>query len=310
MQTTTMQGDFGAVLTADPGEKVEGIDAGTVKSLIKAHGTVLFRGFEASRSDFDTFTDRINDDYMNYKGGGYVRKTVGADGKSGEDGKALLSTRYDHGREKQMTFGLPLHGEMYYIDHRPALLWFFCVKPADNDGQTTACDGAEVYSRLPQKWKDLLHEKRLMFQRVYRDGEWQKIYQTDDIAEARAFCADNGLTTEFDAEKTLRTHYKVHAVLPTRWGDHTAYINNLLPVMMQQKMGRGDTSTVRFEDGSDIPDDLIADVERIQDAVILNLDWGAGDFALIDNSRALHGRRAFEDTDREVYLRMVRSAPF
>ncbi|KKL04898.1 hypothetical protein LCGC14_2611450, partial [marine sediment metagenome] len=89
-----------------------------------------------------------------------------------------------------------------------------------------------------------------------------------------------------------------------------AYINNLLPVMMQMKMGRGDTSVVHLEDGSDVPSELMDEVERIQNELILNLDWTAGDFALIDNSRALHGRRAFEDTDREVYLRMVRSVPF
>lgn len=306
MQTTPIHDDFGTVISATNGEKLKDIDPGEVISLLKERATVLFRGFGASKEEFDAFTDRVSPDYMNYKGGGYIRKSVGE-----EDGKALLSTRYDHGREKQMTFGLPLHGEMYYIDHRPTLLWFFCVKPAEKDGQTTAADGAEIYKRLPQKWKDLLHQKRLMFQRTYRDGEWQKIYQTENPDEAIAFCRDNGLDVQFDpADRTLRTKYVIPAVLPTRWGGHTAYINNLFTVVMQQRMGRGDTSTVRFEDGSEIPDDMITDLQRIQDEVIIDLDWGPGDFALLDNTRALHGRRAFEDTDREVYLRMVRSVPF
>ena len=308
MKTRPLQDHFGTIIEAEPGEKTTDIDLGLVQDLLKERGTVMFRGFRASRDDFDAFTDTVSTDYMNYKGGGYVRKTVG---DSDEKGKALLSTRYDHGREKQMTFGLPLHGEMYYIDHRPEALWFLCVKPADKDGQTTACDGAEVYRRLPQKWKDLLHEKRLMFLRVYRDGEWQKIYQTEDAAEACKFAEGNGITVEFDeAERTMRTKYLVSAVLPTKWGGHTAYINNLLTVYMQMQMGRGDTSTVWLEDGSPIPDELMADVRRVQDEVIVDLDWGPGDFAILDNSRALHGRRAFEDTDREVYLRMVRSVPF
>lgn len=306
MHTTPMQENFGTVLTAADGETVYDIDSDEVISLLKERGTVLFRGFKASREDFDAFTDRISPDYMNYRGGGYIRKAIGED-----EGKALLSTRYDHGREKQLTFGLPLHGEMYYIDHRPTLLWFFCVKPAQKDGQTTAADGAEIYNRLSQNWKDLLQSKRLMFQRTYRDGEWQKIYQTEDSDEAIAFCQENGLSATYDSDqKTLRTKYVIPAVHTTRWGGHTAYINNVLSVLMQEKMGRGDTSTVRFEDGSTLPEEMIADIERIQDEVILDLDWGAGDFALIDNTRALHGRRAFEDTDREVYLRMVRSVSF
>jgi len=225
--------------------------------------------------------------------------------------KVLLSTRYDHGRETQMTFGLPLHGEMYYTDARPVVLWFYCAKPADKDGQTTTCDGAEIYNRLPQQWKDFLHDRKLMFLRVYRDGEWQKIYQTEDADEAVAFASGNGITVEFDRDtRTMKTKYVVPAVLPTRWGGHTAYINNLLPVVMQMNMGRGDTSTVWMEDGAGVPPELMAEVERIQNELILDLNWKPGDFALIDNTRSLHGRRAFEDVDREVYLRMVREVDF
>lgn len=312
LQTKPLQDHFGTIVMAGPGQTVDDIDHDAVVALIKERGTVMFTGFKADGADFDRFTDLISDDYMGYKGGGYVRKSVSSGDVGGKgEGKEMLSTRYDHGREKQMTFGLPLHGEMYYVDGRPAALWFFCVRPADADGQTTACDGAEVYKHLPQKWRDLLHDKRLMFRRVYRDGEWQKIYQTEDAAEACAFATGNGITVDFDAaESTMRTTYLVSAVLPTRWGGHTAYINNLLTVYMQMQMGRGDTSTVWLEDGSPIPDDLMTDVKRIQDALIVDLDWTPGDFAILDNSRALHGRRAFEDTDREVYLRMVRDVPF
>lgn len=303
MRTTPMQDHFGIVLHAENGETAGDIPKETVAELLKAHGAVLFSGFKAGRDDFDDFTDRVTGDYMNYRGGGYIRKEVAK--------KALLSTRYDHGRETQMTFGLPLHGEMYYTDARPACLWFYCTRPADSAGQTTACDGAEVYRRLPQAWTDLLHDKRLMFLRVYRDGEWQKIYQTDDADEACRFAEGNGISVEFDeTERTMRTKYLVHAVLPTRWGGHTAYINNLLPVVMQMNMGRGDTSTVWFEDGSPIPPELMAEVERIQDDLIVDLNWTPGDFALLDNSRTMHGRRAFEDVDREVYLRMVRDVDF
>lgn len=303
MHTTPMQENFGVVLHADVGDTIDDVSKEQVGELIKEHGTILFSGFKVGREGFDEFTDRVTGDYMNYKGGGYIRKEV-AKG-------ALLSTRYDHGREKQMTFGLPLHGEMYYTDARPACLWFYCARPADKDGQTTACDGAEVFKRLDKKWQDLLLGKKLMFLRVYRDGEWQKIYQTDDVDEACKFAEGNGITVEFDeVERTMRTKYLVHAANPTRWGSHVAYINNLLTVWMQMEMGRGDTSTVWLEDGSPIPKELMEDVKRAQDEVILDLNWKPGDFALLDNSRAMHGRRAFEDTDREVYLRMVREVDF
>lgn len=306
MKTSPMQDFYGTILAAEPGETVDDIDMDQVVDLLKERATVIFKGFHASKEDFDKVTDRLSPDYMNYKGGGYIRKEIG----DKQDGKALLSTRYDFGREKQMTFGLPLHGEMYYIDHRPVCLWFLTVKPADKDGQTTACDGAEVFNRLPQKWKDLLLGKRLMYSRNYKDGEWQLIYQTEDKDEALGFARDNGLEAEFDDNNTLHTRYLVHAVLPTRWGGHTSYINNLLTVHMQMKMGRGETSFVTFEDGSPIPDEMMEDIEKVQNELIVPLPAEAGDFALVDNTRAMHGRYAFEDTDREVYLRMVRTVPF
>lgn len=307
MKVTPIQDHFGAYITAEDGETFRDIDRQEVINLLKARGTLLFKGYNASREDFDEFTDIINPDYMNYKGGGYVRKTVG---DSEKNGKALLSTRYDHGVKKQRTFGLPLHGEMYYTDLRPAMLWFYCAKPADKDGQTTACDGAEIYNRLPQEWKDLLHEKKLMFLRVYQKEEWSKLYQTEDPDEAKQFASGNGIEVEYDAEtEVMKTKYLTNAVLPTRWGGRTAYINNLLTVYMQMEMGRGETSTVWFEDGSAIPSELMDEVKRLQEELIVDLNWEPGEMALLDNSRALHGRRAFEDTDREIYLRMVRSAP-
>lgn len=306
MKTAPMQDFYGTFLIAEPGEAVDDINIDQVTQLIKERGTIIFSGFKATKEEFDKVTDRVSPDYMNYKGGGYIRKEIG----DKTDGKALLSTRYDHGREKQMTFGLPLHGEMYYIDHRPVCLWFFCVKPADANGQTTACDGAEVYKRLPQKWKDVLDTKRLVFKRNYKEGEWQQIYQTQDRADAVAFANDNGLEASFDAEGAMHTKYFTPAVHTSKWGGHKVYINNLLTVHMQMQMGRGETSTVWFEDDSAIPVDMMADIEKAQNEVIYNMPAKAGDFVLMDNTRAMHGRRAFEDTEREIYLRMVRSVPF
>jgi alpha-ketoglutarate-dependent taurine dioxygenase len=243
---------------------------------------------------------------MSYKGGGYVRGTI----KGHESDETLLSTRYDYGREKQDTFGLPLHGEMYYIDHRPVMLWFYCERPADKDGETTACDGRQVYEALSESTKALFASKRLKYTRQYLDGEWQVIYQTDDIEEARKFGVSNGLQITIDRETmTLHTDYIYPAVIKSRWGNHSVYINNMLPVLWQESMGRK-TSIVRFEDGSEIPKSVVDEITAIQARLIYPIPWQKQDFVMIDNTRVAHGRRAFEDQERSVHLRMVRSVPF
>ena len=306
MLTKFLQGDFGAIIEAEPGDKATDIGADTIKSLLTAHGTVLFKGFGTTLEEFDILTDIIGTDYMNYKGGGYVRKTTGE-----EQGKTLLSTSttLEKGEIKPMTIGLPLHAEMFYTDKRPLLLWFYCVTPCE-DGQTTIADGVAIYQRLPQEWRDLLAEKRLMYLRAYPDGVWQNIYQTNNIEEARAFCHDSGMTTEVDADGTLHTTYLATATPKTRWGDHTAYINSAMTVVMQENTARESLSRVRFEDGSRLPPELVKEVQRIQAELIIDLNWASGDFVLLDNSRTMHGRRAFQDIRREVLLRMVRDVAF
>jgi alpha-ketoglutarate-dependent taurine dioxygenase len=307
MQVSPIQESFGREVSPDPGETPLDLDREALKDLFRQYGALVFRGFKSTLEEFDHFAAQFGGEFMTYRGGGYIRKQVG----DGSD-KTLLSVSYDHGRQKQQTFGLPLHGEMYYMDGRPDMLWFYCARPAESEGETTVCDGAAVYRELSPATKALLANKRLKFMRTYRDGEWQKIYQTDDMKEAEAFCRGNGLTVRLDeVNKIVRTEYVIPAVITSRWGGHEVYINNILPVIWQEReKKRGDTSIVRFEDGSELPDSLIEEVVGIQQRLLHKIAWDAGDFAMLDNSRTLHGRNAFTDQDREIYLRMVRNIDY
>jgi alpha-ketoglutarate-dependent taurine dioxygenase len=294
---------FGSTIQASPGETVFEIDQATVRDLIQTRGVVVFSGFGTKLADFDRYIRQFGEEFMSYRGGGYIRSKVSED-------ETLLSTRYDYGREKQDTFGLPLHGEMYYTDLRPVLLWFFCERPADSDGETTICDGAQIYDALSEKWKELLAQKKLRYIRRYLDGEWQKIYQTDDIDEAVSFCQGNGIKARIEEGRVLQSEYVHPATIKSRWGDHSVYINNILPVVWQEQVLQRKTSIVRLEDGSLLPQEMIDEVVAAQQKHIIPLVWQPGDFAAIDNTRALHGRRAFQDTGREVFLRMVREVNF
>lgn len=307
MQTTTIQKGFGTVLTAEPDERLGDVPAQAVIDAIRETGLVLFQGFKASRDEFDDMTARVGGDYMNYKGGGYVRKTDGED-----KGNTILSTSttLSKGKVVPFTAPLPLHLEMSYTDKQPLLLWFYCVTPPAKDGQTTVGDGVQIYDRLPQKWKDLLAEKRLKYIRAYPDGAWQNIYMTDDIDEARAFCHESGMETSVDEQNTLHTTYLRTATPKTRWGGHTAYANSAMTVVMQEGTEREKLSSIRLEDGEKLPREMIEDIARIQSEIIVDLEWQSGDFVLLDNSRTMHGRRGFEDTNREVLLRMIRDVPF
>jgi len=303
MRISEISEQFGSKIEGSPAEKVTDIDPNTVRELIKTRGVVMFSGFGTPLKEFEQYIRQFGDKFMTYQGGGYVRKKVSED-------ETLLSTRYDHGRETQETWGLPLHGEMYYTDLRPIMLWFFCEKPAASEGETTVCDGAQVYDALSKESKELLGRKKLKYIRRYKDSEWKLLYQTEDLNEAIKFCSGNGIKARAEDGNVLATEYVHPGVLKSRWGDHWVYINNVLPVVWQERELGRKASIVRLEDGSTIPQHLIDEVVAAQKRLMIPLPWKKGDFAAIDNTRALHGRRPFQDPDREVFLRMVREVAF
>jgi alpha-ketoglutarate-dependent taurine dioxygenase len=305
MRITPISDPFGTTIEGSPRERLADVDPNIVRDLIKSRGVVMFSGFRAPLADFDQFIRQFGDKFMKQQGGGAIRQKVSED-------STLLSTRYDYGREggKQDTFGLALHGEMYYSDNRPVILWFYCETPAAADGETTVCDGVQIYDALSDEFKELLAEKKLKYIRRYLDGHWQLVYQTDDINEAVKFCAVNGITARVEDGNALVTEYVHPGIITSRWGGHTVYINSALLVVWQEyELGR-DTSVVRLEDGSKLPKKLIDEVVAAQKRLMFPMVWQSGDFAVLDNTRAMHGRRPFKDTERQIYLRMVREVAF
>lgn len=304
MQYSNIRGNFGTEIRCEPGDSLFDIDVQKLIEMFKASGVLLFRDFQPDLEQFNKFAEQFGTDFMTYKGGGYIRRKV----NEGVD-ETLLSVNYDHGRV-QDTFGLPLHGEMYYIDNRPETLWFYCKTPAASEGETTVCDGNELYNELSDETKSLLNGKRLKYSRTYLDGEWQRIYETEEKDEAISFAEGNGLSVTFDADaNSLSTEYLLPAVITSHWGNHKVYINNILTVQWQEDMGRT-TSIVRFEDGESIPRPMLDEVIAIQQRIMVPIAWKQGDFVYIDNTRALHGRRAFSDVNRDVYLRMVKTVDY
>jgi len=305
MKITALAPDFCARVEPMKEKALDSCGTEQVVDLLKRFGAIAFMGFGAAVDTFTAFTARFGTDCLTYRGGGYARRCAG-DGRD----PTLLSVSFAPTREGQPGFPLPLHGEMYYLDVRPAIMWFYCRQPADSGGELILCDGPQVYDALSDSARALLASKRLKYIRRYGDGEWQQIYQTDDLEAAAHFAEANGLEVTIDRERSaIRTEYLHSAFGRTRWSARPAYINNMMAVLRQEAVGR-DQSLVRFEDGSRLPEDLVAEISTAQAANTIEIPMRSGDVVLLDNSRAMHGRRAFRGGDRQIYVRMLRSVAF
>ena len=93
----------------------------------------------------------------------------------------------------------------------------------------------------------------------------------------------------------------------TKWLRRRAFCNSVLIGLWQERELKRTTTFVRLEDDSEIPEDVIAELEEVSAGLTLAIPWQAGDTAIVDNARMLHGRREFTDDQREVYARMCRS---
>jgi alpha-ketoglutarate-dependent taurine dioxygenase len=282
-----------------------GLETDEVIREFKDAGVLLFSGFDVDTKIFERFTNRFSNDYMDHKGGGSLREVINKDGD-----KTILSVSYAHNVESQRTFPLALHSDRSYTKSQPPVMWFYCVRPAKEQGETLVCDGVKVCEGLSEGTRKLFKDKRIKYVRNYRDGEWQLWAQTDSKQDVERYCRDNDLALTFNADKSVTTEYRCHAVVKPRWTQREAFVNSMLLVLWQEEDLKRTASLVRMEDGSKIPQEAIDEVREVSYRLTSEIRWNPADIAMIDNTRMMHGRHAFNDPKREIYVRMCRSVPW
>jgi alpha-ketoglutarate-dependent taurine dioxygenase len=302
MKLEALSDHMGVTVTPTHGEVLADLPLDELTASCRAKGAVYFHGFNADVAAFEAFTNRFSDDYMDNTGSGSYRETVDKAKDS-----TIQNVAYVYGVNKQRTFPLPLHADRSYVKSQPEMMWFMCVVPAERDGQTTVCDGIAIYNALSQKAKDFFKNNRLRYIRHYTAEEWPVLFHTPNRVEVEQYCRANDLVAEFHQDGSLSTNFLKSAVVKPKYSDEPAFVNSILIQLWQEEeLGRM-SSLIRIENGSKIPAEIINEVKQVSDALIVNLPWHSGDLILVDNTRVMHGRRAFDDQRREIYVRMCRS---
>ena len=260
------------------------IDREKIISLFKEYGILLFRGFTADTGIFREFSNLFSNNFLDYAGGAFNRRVI-------NDDKTILSVN-DFQTE------IKLHGEMYYQKNIPLMLWFFCANPAAKNGETTVCDGRQFFAELSNSTKELFSQKQLKFTAKMNQEEWQRKYKTDDVNELKEICQKNDTHLTIYEDQSILIQYICPVVIPSRCGKYQIFINSLLPGMQLNP------DLWKFDDNSKIPDELMKELNGIAERITTNIDWQKGDILMIDNTRVMHGRRAFTDETREIYIRL------
>ncbi|MFC4517284.1 TauD/TfdA family dioxygenase [Streptomyces ehimensis] len=268
-------------------------NAKDVEAYLSQVGAVLCRGFAVGTAeDFAEVVAGDADELVDY--------VYGSTPRSRELDKVYTSTEYP----AEQT--IAQHNELSYAAAWPSKLWFCCLVPAAEGGQTPLADSRRVLERIPPEVRERFERQGVMYLREYGIGvdlTWQQTFETTDRSEVERFCAQHGIQAEWGPRDTLRTTQVCQAVAAHPVTGERVWFNqahlfhpSALPADVRASLtssGAALSRDVRYGDGTLIDDAELEEVRRAYDVESRSFDWAVGDVLIVDNILVAHGRRPY-----------------
>lgn len=279
-----------------------------VERMLPESGGLLFRGFDVpDAAAFQSFARSFGHPLLSYDFGSTPRTDLGEG--------VYTSTEYPAHQP------IALHNEQSYTLEWPMKIWFHCVQPSPEGGETPIADSREIYSRIDPEVRRRFERLGLMYVRNYGNGldlPWQRAFNTEDRARVEDFCRTHRIQFEWKPDGELRTRQICQAVArhPASgewvWFNqaHLFHVSNLEPTVREALLGVVDEAdlprNVYFGDGSPIEPEMLDHVRGVLDACAVRFPWQQGDILMLDNMLAAHGRSPFSGP-RQIVVAMAQS---
>ncbi|HKV92754.1 MAG TPA: DUF6525 family protein [Candidatus Angelobacter sp.] len=266
---------------------------------IKEKGAVLIRSGSWTIDDFQRLSNELLAPMVHHATSTIERDPVNSD--------ATIST-VNKGMDD-----IPFHREGSYAPGCPDLLMFYCVKPASDAGETTLCDGVALFQALPPQVRQFVQSAMLVWSWEALPERWRTYLRASSTEEAlkrieamqSRLSSSEQLSVEF-AGDILHGKFTTPCITATRWGGYKAFCNSLLihHFRLQSKYFAKDRFSVALADDSLFPADVLTQISAHADDLTVKVKWEPGDILIVDNSRFMHGRRAFQDSSRKILICM------
>jgi alpha-ketoglutarate-dependent taurine dioxygenase len=292
---------------------VEGLDLVTwaqgnrklIETHLLKHGGILFRGFNISSAEvFEQFAVACSAELLPYRERSSPRTQI--------NNHIYTSTDYP---ADQSIF---LHNENSYQHIWPMKIFFFCMMPSAQGGETPIADCRKVFERIDPLVRQRFIDKGWMLVRNFGNGlslSWQAVFQTEDKAEVETYCRNAGIETEWWGDR-LRTRQMRRAVRrhPTTsemiWFNHIAFfhVSTLEPstreVLLVELAEEDLPNNTYYGDGSPIEPVVLEEILKAYRSETVSFPWQEGDILMLDNMMVAHGRNPYAGA-RKILVAMA-----
>ncbi|MCB4434889.1 TauD/TfdA family dioxygenase [Alteromonas sp. McT4-15] len=267
-------------------------------------GALLFRGFPIDSAEaFDVFSAGFG--YPNFTYQESLSNAV----------RINFTERVFTANEAPKDVEIFLHHEMAQTPISPSKLFFFCQSAAEQGGATPLCRSDKLFEALKAENPSLasdFKEKGLKYTTTMpaandansgQGRSWKSTLSVETLEEAEAKLQELGYSWQWLEDGSLRAVTPVlPAVIELDDGAEVFY-NQLIAAYMGWKGVRENpSSAITFGDGSAIPKDGLERVSELAEDFTFDLEWQDGDVAIVDNYRAMHGRRPYSGERKRVVL--------
>jgi alpha-ketoglutarate-dependent taurine dioxygenase len=261
-------------VTITPDNEQEGlndIDPRWVEELYKAHGALLFRGFDL---DVRIFAD--------------LTRTYCTHAAFNESpGREIID---DENNIQTVNLGdeaFPLHAELSRTPWKPDVCWFACITPAERDGETYLCDGVDMVRHMSPGLRAALQDRQLLHTQLAQLHSARFWLRSDSPTIEHLHNPPDDCPYSFEIiEQKPHQSFLRPALHKPMFADELVFSNFLL---FARKYLRNKRFPL-FEDGSEIGDELVAELDQIGQRLQQPIPWQQNDVVMLDNTRFMHAR--------------------
>jgi alpha-ketoglutarate-dependent taurine dioxygenase len=277
-----------------------------IESSLLKHGGVLFRGFKLKAvEEFEQLVKGTCGELLEYKERSSPRTQV--------SGNIYTSTDYPANQ------GIFLHNENSYQNSWPLKIFFYCVTPAQQGGETPIADCRRVGERIAPQIRERFVEKNWMYVRNFGDGlglGWERVFQTTAHSAVEEHCERNGIEVEWKEGNRLRTRSVRPAVaIHPRTGEevwfnhatffHVTTLDKKTREALLAKFPEEDLPTnTYYGDGTSIEPAVLEALQEAYRQETVTFRWEIGDILMLDNMLTAHGRAPYVGA-RKVLVAMA-----